>query len=80
MLASGSPKGVADGLPVLHELITRQAVDGLHVLVGGGLRAEQVAPLKAAGASGFHVGSAGRPCGGDSPVSAQAVRTWAKLV
>jgi len=80
VLASGSPKGVADGLPVLRELISRQAADGLNVLVGGGLRAEQVAPLKAAGASGFHVGSAVRPSGWDGPVSAKAVRTWANLV
>ena len=80
VLASGSPKGVADGLPVLHELIARQAVDGLRVLVGGGLRAAQVGPLKEAGATGFHVGSAVRPSGWSGPVSAEAVRTWADLV
>lgn len=80
VLASGSPKGVADGLPVLRELLARQASDGLDVLVGGGLRAEQVAPLKAAGAFGFHVGSAVRPSGWGGPVSAEAVRTWADLV
>jgi copper homeostasis protein len=80
VLASGSPRGVADGLPVLHELISRQGADGPRVLVGGGLRVEQVAPLKAAGASGFHVGGAVRPSGWGGPVSAEAVRTWANLV
>jgi copper homeostasis protein len=80
VLASGSPRGVADGLPVLHELIARQEADGLDVLVGGGLQAAQVAPLKEAGATGFHVGSAVRPSGWGGPVSREAVRTWADLV
>ncbi len=80
VLASGSPKGVADGLPVLRELIARQSADGLHVLVGGGLQREHVVPLKADGATGFHVGSAVRPSGWGGPVSAEAVRTWADLV
>ncbi|WNV81985.1 copper homeostasis protein CutC [Umezawaea sp. Da 62-37] len=80
VLASGSPKGVADGLPVLRELAARQAEDGVLLLVGGGLKADQVAPLRAAGATGFHVGSAVRPSGWDGPVDAEAVRTWANLV
>ena len=80
VLAAGSPKGVADGLPVLRDLAARQTQDGPHLLVGGGLRQEEVAPLLAAGATGFHVGSAVRPRGWGAPLSAEAVRTWANLV
>jgi copper homeostasis protein len=80
VLAGGSPKGVADGLPVLRELAALQASTGVDLLVGGGLRQEQVAPLKIAGVTGFHVGSAVRPGGWDAPLSSDAVRTWADLV
>ncbi|WP_367132954.1 copper homeostasis protein CutC [Saccharothrix sp. HUAS TT1] len=78
VLAAGSPRGVADGFGVLERLAARQGA--VRLLVGGGLKAEQVAPLKAVGATAFHVGSAVRPGGWDAPVSADAVRTWANLV
>ncbi|MGM1062295.1 copper homeostasis protein CutC [Saccharothrix sp. Mg75] len=78
VLAAGSPRGVADGLPVLERLAARRGA--VRLLVGGGLKAEQVAPLKALGVTGFHVGSAVRPRGWDAPLSADAVRTWANLV
>ncbi|MEU6149717.1 copper homeostasis protein CutC [Actinosynnema sp. NPDC047251] len=78
VLASGSPRGVADGFPVLERLAARQ--DEVALLVGGGLQQDQVGPLKAVGATGFHVGSAVRPGGWDAPLSADAVRTWANLV
>jgi len=78
VLAAGSPHGVADGFAVLERLAARQ--DEVALLVGGGLQAGQVAPLKAVGAAGFHVGSAVRPGGWDAPLSADAVRTWADLV
>ncbi len=78
VLASGSPRGVADGFEVLERLAARQ--DEVALLVGGGLKREQVTPLKAIGASGFHVGSAVRPGGWAAPLSADAVRTWADLV
>ncbi|MBW4718940.1 copper homeostasis protein CutC [Saccharothrix sp. SC076] len=78
VLASGAPGGVADGFPVLERLAARQ--DEVALLVGGGLKQEHVAPLKAAGATGFHVGGAVRPGGWDAPLSADAVRTWANLV
>ncbi|WP_228122480.1 copper homeostasis protein CutC [Saccharothrix syringae] len=77
VLAAGSPRGVADGLPVLERLARR---DGARLLVGGGLKAEHVAPLKAAGVTAFHVGGAVRPGGWDAPLSADAVRAWANLV
>ncbi|WP_447005382.1 copper homeostasis protein CutC [Saccharothrix isguenensis] len=78
VLAAGSAKGVADGFPVLERLAARQ--DEVRLLVGGGLKAAHVAPLKAVGVTGFHVGSAVRPDGWNGPVSADAVRIWADLV
>ncbi|WP_246018660.1 copper homeostasis protein CutC [Saccharothrix australiensis] len=78
VLASGSPRGVADGFAVLERLAARQ--DEVALLVGGGLKPEQVAPLKAVGVTGFHVGSAVRPGGWDAPLSVEAVQTWANLV
>ncbi|MEU4763565.1 copper homeostasis protein CutC [Actinosynnema sp. NPDC023794] len=78
VLAAGSARGVGDGLAVLERLAARQGA--VRLLVGGGLEVEHVAPLKAVGVTGFHVGSAVRPGGWDAPVSAGAVRTWASLV
>jgi copper homeostasis protein len=80
VLAAGSPRGVADGLPVLRDLAARQERDGVAVLVGGGLKLDQVAGLAAAGITGFHVGGAVRPHGWSGPVAAAAVRTWADEV
>ncbi|MEU7529873.1 copper homeostasis protein CutC [Saccharothrix sp. NPDC042600] len=78
VLAAGSPRGVADGMAVLADLAARQ--EHLTLLVGGGLKQEHVGPLKALGATAFHVGSAVRPGGWAAPLSADAVRTWANLV
>lgn len=80
VLAAGSGKGVADGLPVLRELAAMQEADGLSVMAGGGLRAEQVSGLRADGVRRFHVGSAVRPGGWDYPVDARAVTEWAELI
>jgi copper homeostasis protein len=80
VLAAGSPRGVADGFGVLERLAARQGRDGVRLLVGGGLKADHVAPLKAVGVTAFHVGSAVRPGGWDAPLSADAVRLWADLV
>lgn len=78
VLAAGSPRGVADGFPVLERLAARQG--GVRLLVGGGLKVEHVAPLRAVGVTGFHVGGAVRPDGWGGPLSADAVRLWADLV
>ncbi|MEJ2855016.1 MULTISPECIES: copper homeostasis protein CutC [unclassified Saccharothrix] len=78
VLAAGSPKGVAEGMNVLGDLAQRQR--HLRLLVGGGLKQEHVAPLKTLGVTAFHVGSAVRPGGWGSPLSAEAVRTWVNLV
>ncbi|PKV93731.1 copper homeostasis protein [Amycolatopsis echigonensis] len=78
VLAAGHPNGVASGLSVLQQLARR--TDGPALLVGGGLRAQQVHLLRAGGVRGFHVGGAVRPSGWDAPVDAAAVREWAELV
>ena len=74
VLAAGSAKGVADGLPVLRDLAQWQ--DRVHLLVGGGLKREHVPALRDAGVTGFHVGSAVRPGGWGAPLDAGAVREW----
>ncbi|WP_410600158.1 copper homeostasis protein CutC [Amycolatopsis sp. lyj-90] len=78
VLAAGHPHGVAHGLSVLQRLARR--TDGPQLLVGGGLRAQQVHLLRAGGVRAFHVGSAVRPGGWESDVDAAAVREWAALV
>lgn len=77
VLAGGHPDGVAAGLPVLREFAKRSDPD---LLVGGGLRREQVAGLRADGVFAFHVGSAVRPGGWSSSLDVDAVREWAALV
>ncbi|MFI5608388.1 copper homeostasis protein CutC [Amycolatopsis sp. NPDC051903] len=78
VLAAGSPHGVGSGLSVLQQLARR--TDGPALLVGGGLRAQQVHLLRAGGVRGFHVGSAVRPNGWASPVDVAVVREWAELI
>jgi copper homeostasis protein len=75
VLSAGSPAGVGEGLPVLRDVAGR--TQGPRLLVGGGLRPEHVAPLRAAGVSAFHVGSGVRPAGWTAPVDVAAVRRWA---
>lgn len=77
-LTAGSAAGVDDGLPVLLAEAARRGEPGYtrRLLVGGGLGLEHVPTLRAAGVDAFHVGSAVRPGGWDSPVSADAVREW----
>ncbi|HXA60003.1 MAG TPA: copper homeostasis protein CutC [Streptosporangiaceae bacterium] len=75
VLTGGAPGGVEAGLDVL---IRRT---GGPVLAGGGLRRKHVAPLAAAGITGFHVGGAVRPGGSwECPVDAGLVREWQALV
>jgi copper homeostasis protein len=77
VLAAGSPNGVGSGLSVLQAFVRRT---GPELLVGGGLRAEQVHLLRAGGVRSFHVGSAIRPGGWQSDVDINAVRRWVDLV
>lgn len=73
VLAAGSAKGVDAGMVTLKELVGSQPPA---LLVGGGLQQHHVAELLEAGVTGFHVGSAVRPGGWESPVVAASVREW----
>ncbi|MET7637337.1 copper homeostasis protein CutC [Streptomyces sp. NPDC005438] len=79
-LTAGSPSGVAEGLPVLarEAASTTRGEPGFQarVLVGGGLRLEQVPELRTLGLDAFHIGSAARLAGWDTPVDEDAVRRW----
>jgi copper homeostasis protein len=75
VLTAGSALGVRDGW---ENLIKRGPG---RVLAGGGLTADLVAPLRAAGISAFHVGSTAREGGSwTSPVSAEAVARWRTIL
>ncbi|CCB75147.1 Homeostasis protein [Streptantibioticus cattleyicolor NRRL 8057 = DSM 46488] len=79
-LTAGHPAGVDEGLPVLVAEAARGAAAepgyGPRILVGGGLRADHLPALRAAGIDAFHVGGAVRPGGWDAPVDPAAVRAW----
>ncbi|MEU1690321.1 copper homeostasis protein CutC, partial [Streptomyces hirsutus] len=83
-LTAGAPGGVADGLPTLlaEARRGREGEPGYQqeLLVGGGLRLEQVPTLLAAGIRAFHIGGAARPDGWTGPVSAEAVAQWRRVV
>jgi copper homeostasis protein len=71
VLTAGSALGVRDGW---ENLVKRGPG---RVLAGGGLAADLVPPLRAAGINAFHVGSTAREGGSwGSPVSAAAVARW----
>lgn len=76
VLTAGAPGGVDEGLADLRELAGRQDIDGVTLLVGGGLREEHVADLRAAGARAFHIGTGARA---DGSVRADRVRSWRDL-
>ncbi|MEV7012852.1 copper homeostasis protein CutC [Streptosporangium sp. NPDC051022] len=77
VLTSGSPGGVADGLPVLK---TRcEAGDGPLIMAGGGLKPGHVPALLDYGVRAFHVGSAVRASWSE-PVDPRRVREWRSLV
>ncbi|MFJ4204801.1 copper homeostasis protein CutC [Streptomyces sviceus] len=81
-LTAGSALGVDEGLPVLLAEAARAGEPGYEqqLLVGGGLRLDHVPRLRAAGVNAFHIGGAARPGGWQTPVSAEAVREWRRVV
>ncbi|MFI8303741.1 copper homeostasis protein CutC [Streptomyces sp. NPDC085927] len=83
-LTAGAPGGVADGLPTLLAEARRgrggEPGYQQELLVGGGLRLEQVPTLLAAGIRAFHIGGAARPDGWTGPVSAESVAQWRRVV
>ncbi|MCF2527590.1 copper homeostasis protein CutC [Yinghuangia soli] len=78
VLTSGAADGVAAGAAVL--AADAAAACGPRILVGGGLRAEHVGQLRAAGLDAFHIGTPARPRGWASPVDAEQVAVWRELV
>ncbi|PWI45870.1 copper homeostasis protein CutC [Streptomyces sp. ICBB 8177] len=80
-LTAGSAAGVDDGLPTLLAEAARSGSGdprfAPRLLIGGGLRAEHLPALRAAGADAFHVGGAVRgPGGWSSSVDTATVRSW----
>lgn len=71
-LTAGAETGLDDGIATL----IAEASGPQRILAGGGLRLDHLPRLTAAGINAFHVGSAARPEGWDSPVSADATRRW----
>jgi copper homeostasis protein len=84
VLTSGGPFPAGQGTDVLAAEAARERAlggDGLLILVGGGLRLADVPALRAAGLSGFHVGSAVRS-GADwaGQVDPELVQRWRDAV
>ncbi|MER8183136.1 copper homeostasis protein CutC [Kitasatospora sp. NPDC094015] len=81
-LTSGSAAGVDRGLTVLEGELAKAGDPGYRqqILVGGGLRADHVPGLLAAGFDAFHIGGAVRPDGWRGPVDAAAVAGWRTLL
>ncbi|MGP4005334.1 copper homeostasis protein CutC [Streptomyces sp. 4N124] len=81
-LTAGSADGVDDGLSTLLAEAGRRGEPGYEqqILVGGGLRLDHVPRLRAAGIDAFHIGGAARPEGWTSPVSADAVLEWRRVL
>ncbi|MEV7020837.1 copper homeostasis protein CutC, partial [Kitasatospora sp. NPDC093558] len=81
-LTSGAAGGVDAGREVLLAELARKGEPGYgqRILIGGGLRAEHVPGLRAAGFDAFHVGGAVRAGGWQSPVDAAKVAEWRALI
>ncbi len=81
-LTSGSAAGVSAGREVLAGELAKAGDPGYRqqILIGGGLRAEHVPGLRAAGFDGFHVGGPVRTNGWDTPVDAAKVAHWRALI
>jgi copper homeostasis protein len=82
VLTAGSAAGVASGLAVLATETARSGEPGYRprILVGGGLKADQVPALRALGVDGFHVGSMVRGGGWDTPLDTGRVQQWRRLI
>lgn len=81
-LTAGAPAGVADGREVLTGELAKAGEPGYRqrILIGGGLREEHLAELRAEGFDAFHVGGAVRVAGWDSPVDVAKVARWRELI
>ncbi|MEV7975948.1 copper homeostasis protein CutC [Streptomyces sp. NPDC086519] len=81
-LTAGAAEGVDEGLPRLLAEAGRRGEPGYEqtLLVGGGLRLDHVAELRAAGVDAFHIGGAARPRGWAGAVAEEAVRSWRRTL
>ena len=81
-LTAGSAAGVDDGIPTLLVEAARTGEPGYgpQILVGGGLRLDDLPELLAAGIDAFHIGGAARPGGWAGPVDVAAVREWRNVL
>lgn len=79
VLTSGGPFPAAQGIEILAAEARREAAlpTGLSLLVGGGLKLADVPALRAAGLTGFHIGTASRFSGDwNGPVDSDLVAAW----
>ncbi|MFJ1703553.1 copper homeostasis protein CutC [Kitasatospora sp. NPDC088346] len=81
-LTSGAAAGVSHGQHVLEGELAKAGEPGYRqrILVGGGLRAEHVPGLRAAGFDAFHIGGAVRTDDWHTPVDAAKVAEWRALI
>ncbi|GAA4860805.1 copper homeostasis protein CutC [Kitasatospora terrestris] len=81
-LTSGAAAGVDAGQEVLAGELAKAGDPGYRqrILVGGGLRAEHVPGLRAAGFDAFHIGGAVRDGGWTGAVSPAKVAEWRTLI
>lgn len=81
-LTAGAAEGVDEGLPRLLAEAGRRGEPGYEqtLLVGGGLRLDHLAGLRAAGVGSFHIGGAARPMGWSGAVSEEAVGSWRRVL
>lgn len=81
-LTAGAAEGVDAGLPTLLAEAARAGEPGYaaQILVGGGLRLDHLAVLRAGGINAFHIGGAARPEGWGGGVSATAVGEWRTIL
>jgi copper homeostasis protein len=83
VLTSGGPFAAGQGVAVLAAEAAREAArpDGLKLMVGGGLRLEDVSALRAAGLSSFHIGTAARESGDwAGHIDPEQVSLWRKAL
>ncbi|ASO22869.1 copper homeostasis protein [Actinoalloteichus hoggarensis] len=79
VLTAGGPSGVSRDWHELLGFLDAAEPDRERLLIGGGLRATHVAPLRERGVRRFHVGGAVRP-DWHSPIEVDEVRRWVELV
>ncbi|MEV4613767.1 copper homeostasis protein CutC [Kitasatospora sp. NPDC049258] len=81
-LTAGDPAGVGAGRQTLEGELAKAGEPGYRqrILVGGGIRAEHVPGLRAAGFDAFHIGGAVRADGWHTPVDPAKVADWRTLI